>query len=171
MSIQERREAVEKKRVEIVNYIHKHYIDPKTNKPHPIVRIENALADSKARYDPDQPTEDQANALVDKMLKILPLKRSDMEGVVKVAHQYVGVVSGILKKYCQDINESYDSEGCTYTIGFLPGDYDSISSNLHKVTQGNFKFEVEGLSESKPEEENKSKGKGKKGAKKTGKKR
>lgn len=170
MSIQERREAVEKKRLEIVNYIHRYYVDPKTNKPHPTVRIENALADSKAKYDPDRDTVAQANALVDKMLSILPLKRSDMQGVVKVTHQYVGAVSGILKKYCTDINESYDSEGCTYNIGFLPGDYDSISSNLHKVTQGNFKFEVEGLSEGKPEEET-PKGKGKKAAKKTGKKK
>lgn len=35
-STKERKEKVEQKRKEIINYIHKYYIDPKTKVPHPV---------------------------------------------------------------------------------------------------------------------------------------
>jgi hypothetical protein len=43
----ERQEKIDKKRKEIVNYIHKYYIDPKTKLPHPVVRIEGAIDEIK----------------------------------------------------------------------------------------------------------------------------
>jgi len=45
----ERQEKVRKKRAEIVNYIHKYYIDPKTKLPHPIARLDGAIDDVKVR--------------------------------------------------------------------------------------------------------------------------
>lgn len=45
----ERQEKVDKKKKEIVNYIHKYYIDPKTKFPHPVVRIESAIDETKVR--------------------------------------------------------------------------------------------------------------------------
>jgi ribosome maturation protein SDO1 len=35
-STKERKEKVEQKRKEIVNFIHKYYVDPKTKVPHPV---------------------------------------------------------------------------------------------------------------------------------------
>eukprot|EP01130_Rhizamoeba_saxonica_P013348 TRINITY_DN5692_c0_g1_i3.p1 TRINITY_DN5692_c0_g1~~TRINITY_DN5692_c0_g1_i3.p1 ORF type:complete len:159 (+),score=30.56 TRINITY_DN5692_c0_g1_i3:37-477(+) len=43
----ERQAIVDKKRREIINYIHKYYVDPKTSLPHPVLRVENAVADVK----------------------------------------------------------------------------------------------------------------------------
>lgn len=167
MSSQERREAVQKKRLEIVNYIHKYYKDPKTKRPHPVIRIENALDEIKAKFDPDVATEKQANILVDKIVKVLPITRGDMTGIIKIPLQHVGSAAGVIKKFCPESSDSYDSQHCTYTVGFLPGDYDAILSALQKATQGNFTFDVEGLDSGTPVEENpKKKGKGGKKGKK-----
>lgn len=165
VSSQERRDAIQKKKLEVVNYIHKYYIDPKTKKPHPVIRIENALTEIKAKYDPDVSTEKQSHDLADKIIKILPIKKSSMSGVIKVGHQYVGSVSGIIKKFCFDTTDSYGATGCTYSVGFLPGDYDIILSNLQKITQGNYSFEVDGLDGTANEVEETTK-KGKRNAKK-----
>src|SRR5690606_5633601 len=41
----ERREKVEKKRAEIINYLHKYFVDPKTGHPHP-VRVDRGAGPS-----------------------------------------------------------------------------------------------------------------------------
>ena len=47
MTAAERKAKTEKKRAEIINYIHKYYVDPKTKLPHPVVRIDAALTEMK----------------------------------------------------------------------------------------------------------------------------
>jgi ribosome maturation protein SDO1 len=53
LSTAERKEKVEKKRKEIINYIHKYYTDPRSKTAHPVTRIEGALSEIKYNIDPD----------------------------------------------------------------------------------------------------------------------
>ncbi len=50
---------VEDKRKQIIQYINKNFVDPKTKLPHPIQRIENALEDVRVIIDPFKKAEDQ----------------------------------------------------------------------------------------------------------------
>lgn len=172
LSAAERKEALEKKRAEIVTYLHKYYTDPKAKTPHPVVRIENALDQVKFRVDPDLPSDKQAQEAVKKIITILPMKKSEMGGTISLTHAHLGSAASILKKHARVLSENYTDTGCDYVVEFLPGDYQTLLSELGKATEGDFNFVVDGM-ESASEAASSSSGKGgkPKGAKAAGGKR
>jgi ribosome maturation protein SDO1 len=173
LSAAERKEALEKKRAEIVTYLHKYYTDPKAKTPHPLVRIENALDQVKFRVDPDLPSEKQGQEAAKKIMTILPLKKSEMGGTMSLPHAHIGPAASILKKFSRVMSENYTENGCDYVIEFLPGDYQTLLSELGKVTEGDFNFVVDGVAEMAESSASPSNAKGKapKGAKAAGGKR
>ncbi|KAL6069520.1 Shwachman-Bodian-Diamond protein-like protein [Balamuthia mandrillaris] len=171
LSAAERKAKVDKKRAEMVNYIHKYFIDPRTKTPHPVVRIENAFTQLKITVDPDMPAERQVQDKVLKRLpEVLPIKKCEMEGVLVVSHQFLGQAMGLVKKYASVAGEKYTSEGCEMQVAIVPGgssfhllssfpklhpfhslvcfafnaDYDTFMSELRDATKGNFQFDVIG---------------------------
>eukprot|EP01123_Difflugia_compressa_P008180 TRINITY_DN237_c1_g1_i1.p1 TRINITY_DN237_c1_g1~~TRINITY_DN237_c1_g1_i1.p1 ORF type:complete len:281 (+),score=74.09 TRINITY_DN237_c1_g1_i1:363-1205(+) len=141
----ERKDILEKKRNEIINYIHKYYIDPKTKTMIPVARIDNALTEIKVRIDPDQSTEKQVQEILKKLPGVLTLKRAEITGAISSTHQHLSQVTGVLKKYNVAIqSESYSSQGCTYFVSMVPGDYDKIFADLNSVTKGDYDFVVDG---------------------------
>jgi ribosome maturation protein SDO1 len=169
LNANERKEAVEKKRAEIVNYIHKYFVDPKTKTPHPVVRIQNALDTLKIRVDPDIPAERQVQEITRRLPEVLPVRKQEMEGTISIPHAFLGQAAGIIKKMAQIRGESYTGEGCTYDVTFVPGDYQPLTQELQKLTQGNFQFDVDaqGMAASQePETKGKKGGAAKRGGKK-----
>jgi len=122
-------------------------MDPKTKTMIPITRIDNALTELKIRVDPDQPTEKQIQEILKKLPGVLTIKRAEVTGVVSTTHQYLGQVSGVLKKYNVTIQgENYTADGCEYSVSMVPGDYDKVISELNSVTKGEYDFSVDGQS-------------------------
>jgi len=140
----ERKEKVEQKRAEIINYIHKYFTDPKTKLPHPVLRIENAVDQLKIKIDPDIPAEKQASDIVKKLPEILPIKKTQMEGTLKVPSEKAGSVTGVVQKWAHIQKEEYESSGCVYNITLVPGNYDQFMSDLQRVTKGDFEFNIDG---------------------------
>ncbi|ELR22518.1 rRNA metabolism protein, SBDS family [Acanthamoeba castellanii str. Neff] len=150
----ERREKVNKRKAEMINYIHKYYIDPRTKTPHPVVRIENAFEQMKVNVDPDVPAERQVQEKVLKKLpEILPIKRSEMSGTLSIPTKVIGQAMGTVKKYAQVSGENYSSGAATMQVSIVPGDYDAFMTDLRNVTKGEFTFDVDGQSVATMEEE------------------
>ena len=74
LTTEQRRKMVEDKKKQIIQYINKNFVDPKTHIPHPVMRIESALGEVRLIIDPFKPAEDQAKNVVDALRRILPLK-------------------------------------------------------------------------------------------------
>eukprot|EP00871_Galdieria_phlegrea_P000851 jgi/Galph1/1767/GphlegSOOS_G447.1 len=142
VSSAERKEKLEQRRREIVNFIHKYYVDPSKKLPHPVSRIENALEEAKVRIDADVPAERQIPDIITKLIDIIHLKKMTMEGQLFIPHSYIGAASGILAKYVTIDRESYSSKGCTYDIAIVPGEYDLFMSDINRVTKGEYQFTV-----------------------------
>jgi len=170
LTASERKEKVDKKRAEMVNYIHKYYIDPRTKCPHPVLRIENAFEELKITVDPDTPAERQLQEKVLRRLpEVLPVKRSEMAGTLTVPHGVLGQAQGIIKKFASISAESYNADGCVMEIAIVPGDYDTFMSELRDITKGDFQFDIAGgAAASTDEEPTPEKGKGKRGGKRGG---
>ena len=60
LTTDQRRKMVEEKRKQIVQYINRSFVDPKTHLPHPVVRIEAAMDEARVSIDPFKRSEDQA---------------------------------------------------------------------------------------------------------------
>jgi ribosome maturation protein SDO1 len=140
----ERKEKVDRKRREIVNYIHKYFINPATKTPHPVTRIDAAIDEVRFRVDPDTPAERQAADLLKKLVGILMLKKSEMRGVLTIPHAVLGSCQGIVHKYCEVAREKYDGDGCTMEVAVVPGDYDALMAELARVSKGAVTFNIEG---------------------------
>src|SRR3712207_6792338 len=83
LTTDQRRKMVEEKKRQIVQFINRSFVDPKTHLPHPIMRIEAAMEEVRVPIDPFKKVDDQAKAIVDALRKILPLKRSEERRVGK----------------------------------------------------------------------------------------
>lgn len=163
----ERREQVEQKRREIIQFIHKYYTDPRTNTPHPVTRIDAALTETKFRVDGDIPAEKQVQEALKKLPEVIPLRRSEILGTLTVPNAYLAQAQSVLSKISANIqSESYGSDGCVMEISLVPGDYDVLMSELNRVTKGEFQFDVQGQGGAATTEDD---GAGKKGGKKAGK--
>lgn len=57
----------EKRKREMINYIHKYYTDPRSKIPHPVTRIELAFEKVRPNVDPFKPADQQAQDLVKKL--------------------------------------------------------------------------------------------------------
>jgi len=163
---EERRSFVEKKRNEIVNFIHKYYVDPRTKMPHPIVRIENALEELKVRVDPHLSAKKQVKEIIKSLPEVLPVKKMIIEAVIKIPHKFLGQIYGIFKDVVTIVNENYTTEGCDYSVSFVPGDYDALVADLNSLCQDEYEMSIVGAPENTlPIEENTKQTKGKKGKK------
>jgi ribosome maturation protein SDO1 len=143
----ERKEILEKKRREIVNYLHKYFVDPKTKAPHPVIRIENALVDLKYRVDPDIAVEKQVQEIMKNMPGVLAMRKMDMTGWITIPHAHLGVAQGQLKKFVNVKHERYDDNGCEFEVTLVPGDYDALMSMLNNTCKGEYDIKIEGASD------------------------
>ncbi|KAH3732591.1 rRNA metabolism protein, SBDS family [Pelomyxa schiedti] len=144
LTADQRREKVEAKKREIINYIHKYYIDPRAKTPHPVTRIENALETLKIHVDPDLPVDRQIPDIVKRLPEVMPVKKSEIEATISVPHAFLGASAGVIARYCHVNREQYTDEGCNMAISLVPGDYDSLLAEMNRITKGAFQIDVVG---------------------------
>lgn len=97
ITTEQRRKMVEDKKKQIIQYISKNFVDPKTHIPHPVMRIESALGEVRLIIDPFKPAEDQAKNVVDALRRILPLKSEILLLTVTIPSQFSTQSYNLLK--------------------------------------------------------------------------
>jgi len=147
ISAAEKREKIEQRRREIINYIHKYYIDPKTKTSIPVVRIESALYELKFRVDAEESVVNQVQDIMKRLPEIIPIKKSEITGTLRVPHAHVGAATAIVQKYTQVNRENYDADGSVMDVSLVPGDFDAFVAELNRVTRGEATFEIEGAAQ------------------------
>jgi ribosome maturation protein SDO1 len=165
LSAAERKEATDKKRAEIVNYIHKYYINPQTKSPHPVSRIENALDTLKVRVDPDAPVDKQVQEVLKRLPEVMPVRKSEMEAKITVPHKYLAQAQGAIKKHAQIKGETYNDVGAVFEVAFVPGAMDTLMQEVEKLTLGEAEIEVAGMGATATQDDAKTKGKPARGGK------
>jgi len=106
-----RQEQQEKKRKRIIDILQKQGVDPRTNAPHPLTRIENALDQAKVRIDAYQPAEMQVRGILKELMPILPIKLVTKEVQVTIAAQYAPKAYPIVKNYGKIVKEEWRNDG------------------------------------------------------------
>ena len=59
LTTEQRRKMVEEKKKQLVEFISKTYVDPRTHLPHPPLRIEQAMKDARVSVDPQKSMDEQ----------------------------------------------------------------------------------------------------------------
>ncbi|MEM0087350.1 MAG: ribosome assembly factor SBDS [Thermofilum sp.] len=111
LTSEQRRELIEAKRRQIIEFIARNAVDPRTNTPIPPKRIELALQEAKVGVDPFQPVETQVAEILKKLRMILPLKIARALVLVSSPPQYASKVRALASKMGKIVKESYGSDG------------------------------------------------------------
>ncbi|MCL2690903.1 MAG: ribosome assembly factor SBDS [Candidatus Bathyarchaeota archaeon] len=137
LTTDQRRKMVEDKRRQIIDFISRQAVDPKTNLPHPPARIENAMEQIRYPIDPYKSVEEQANDIVKLLRPILALKIEQVIVAVKVPAQYASRAYGTIKSLGLLKREEWRGDGSWYGEIEMPaGVYASMLNKLGDVTKG-----------------------------------
>jgi ribosome maturation protein SDO1 len=137
LTTEQRRKMVEDKKRQVIDFISRQAVDPKTNLPHPPLRIENAMAQIRYTIDAHKPVEEQARDIVKLLRPILPLKIEQMSVVVRVPAEYSARAYGSIKNFGEIKQEEWRADGSWYGIIEMPaGAYASFLNKLGDVTKG-----------------------------------
>jgi len=116
MNTDQRRKMIEEKKKQIVQYINKNFVDPKTHIPHPISRINAVLDEARVAIDPFKRLEDQIKNIIDPLRKILPLKSESLELTVTVPAQFSGQSFSVFKSIGEIKSEQWLSDGSLQVV-------------------------------------------------------
>jgi ribosome maturation protein SDO1 len=111
LTTDQRRKMVEEKKRQIVQFINRSFVDPKTHLPHPVVRIEAAMEEARVPIDPFKKVEDQAKTLVEALRKILPLRSETAKLTVTVPPQFAAQSYSVLKSTGDLRSEEWLADG------------------------------------------------------------
>jgi ribosome maturation protein SDO1 len=138
LTTEQRRKMTEDKRKQIIDFISRQAVDPKTNLPHPPLRIENAMEQIRYPIDAHKPVEEQAREIVKLLRPILPLKIEQISVGVRVPAEYSARAYGSIKSFGEIKQEEWRADGSWYGIIEMPaGAYASFLNKLGDITKGN----------------------------------
>ncbi len=136
VTAEQRRKLIEEKKKQIIAFITKNCIDPRTNLPIPALRVEQAMEQVKVSIDPFKEAEGQALKVIDALKSILPLKIERVRLEVKVKPEYAPKMYNFIKSYGYLEREEWLSDGSWMANVDLPaGLQTDFLDKLNKLTK------------------------------------
>jgi len=142
LTAEQRRRMIEEKRKQIIAFISRNCIDPRTNLPHPPLRIEQAMEQVHYSIDPFRSAEEQANEIIKALRPILPIKIEQFSVSVRVPPEYTGKVYGIIKRFGTVRREEWHPDGSYSAIIEMPaGLYGPFLEKVGEASRGRVQVE------------------------------
>jgi ribosome maturation protein SDO1 len=143
LTTDQRRKMVLEKRKQIVDFIAKTYVDPRSHLPHPPLRIEQAMDDARISIDPFRNTAEQTKDVVEQLRSIIPLKSENMILEIVVPAQFAAQSYSVLKSAGTLKKEEWQSNGSLKVILDIPAAARAnVIDRLGSVTKGSASVEV-----------------------------
>ncbi len=138
LTTDQRRQLTAEKRKQIIAFIARQAVDPKTNLPHPPLRIEQAMEQIHYSIDPFKDAEEQAKDIIKLLRPILPLKIEQIQVQVRIPVEYAAKAYGTVKGYGTIKREEWRADGSWFSIIEMPaGLYGPFLDKLGDLTKGN----------------------------------
>jgi len=136
LTTEQRRALLERRRLEVINFISRNSINPQTKAPHPPQRIENAMEQAKVHVDAFKSAEEQVNEIVKAIRRIIPISVEKVDFAVKIPAQYAGRASAIIHKF-ELKKEEWMNDGSLAAEFLLPaGAQQDLLNELNSATHG-----------------------------------
>ena len=127
--------AREERYNQVVEFIHKNCIDARTKLPHPAERIRAAMEQAGAKVDENKPVEQQAQAIVNLLQKIIPIKFETKRLLMRIPANFTGKAYSTLKDYI--IKEEWLADGSlSCTVEMPAGAMMDILDKINSLTHG-----------------------------------
>ena len=143
LTTDQRRKMVEEKKKQLIEFIAKTYVDPRTHLPHPPLRIEQALKDARVSIDPQKSVDEQVKELVEKLRSIIPLKSENLSLEIIIPAQFASQSYAVLKSVGSLKKEEWQNNGSLKAILEIPAAArPNVIDRLGSITKGSATVEV-----------------------------
>ncbi len=143
LTTDQRKQLVEDRRRQIISFISRECIDPKTNLPHPPLRIEQAMKQIHFSIDPSKGVEEQAKDIIKLLRPIIPLKMEKIKVEVHVPPEQASKVYGTVKGFGTLKRDQWHTDGSwSATVEMSAGSYGPFLDKLGKMTRGNIEAKL-----------------------------
>ena len=143
LTTDQRRKMIEEKRKQIVEFIAKTYVDPRTHLPHPPLRIEQAMKDARVSIDPHYSVPEQVKEIVEKLRSIIALKSENLQLEIVIPAQYASQSYSVLKSVGSLKKEEWQNNGSLKAILEIPAAVrPTVIDRLGSITKGSASVEV-----------------------------
>ncbi len=143
LTTDQRRKMIEQKRKQIVEFVAKTYVDPRSHLPHPPLRIEQAMKDARVSVDPQKNVDEQVKDIVEKLRSIIPLKSENLDLEIIIPAQYAAKSYSVLKSVGTLKREDWLTNGSLKAILEIPAAArPNVIDRLGSITKGTATVEV-----------------------------
>ena len=143
LTTDQRRKMIEDKKKQIIAFIAKTFVDPKTHLPHPPLRIEQAMKDGRVSIDPQKNVEEQVKSIVEKLRSIIALKSENLQLEIIIPAQYASQSYSVLKSVGSLKKEEWQNNGSLKAILEIPAAArPNVIDRLGSITKGSASVEV-----------------------------
>ena len=143
LTTDQRRKMMEDKKKQIVTYIAKTYVDPKTHLPHPPLRIEQAMKDGRVSVDPQKSVDEQVKDIVEELRSIIALKTESLQLEIIIPAQFASQSYAVLKSVGSLKSEEWQNNGSLKAILEIPAAArPNVIDRLGSITKGSASVEV-----------------------------
>lgn len=143
LTTDQRKQLVEDKRRQIISFISRECIDPKTNLPHPPLRIEQAMKQIHFSIEPSKGVEEQAKDIIKLLRPIIPLKMEKITVEIHVPAEHASKVYGTAKGFGTLKRDQWQADGSwSAAVEMSAGSYGPFLDKLGKMTRGNIEAKL-----------------------------
>lgn len=143
LTAEQRRELIEAKKRQIISFISRNCIDPRTGLPHPPKRIELAMSEARVSIDPFRDADEQALSVIKALRTILPLKIAHVTIRVKFPPKYAGRAYGVVFRFGTINKSQWLSDGSWLCEVEMPaGLQPSFISKVNELSKGEAQIEI-----------------------------
>ncbi len=143
LTTEQRKKIVEEKRRQIISFISRECVDPKTNLPHPPLRIEQAMNQIRFSIDPSKGVEEQAKEIIKLLRPVIPLKMEKITVQVHIPAEHASKVYGTVKGFGTITGEQWRADGSwSAIVEMSAGSYGPFLDKLGSMTRGNMEAKM-----------------------------
>ncbi len=143
LTTEQRRQMLEQKRKQIVQYIAQNAINPQTGAPHPPQRIEIAMEEAKVHIDPFKSVEEQVKEVMDALRPLIPIRFEKVRIAVRLTAEDSAKCYGDLKSFGSILKEEWSPAGAWIGVIEMPaGMQTDFFDRINGKTKGNAEIKV-----------------------------
>ncbi|GAB6943589.1 ribosome assembly factor SBDS [Vulcanisaeta sp. JCM 14467] len=137
LTAEQRKRLIEQKRKQIIDWISRNCIDTRTRTPVPPQRVEAAMQQVDVAIDPFKPVEEQVNAVIKALQRVLPLKVAVSVLEIRAPAEHAHKVRNTLSRMGRVIKERFEGDGSLVMQLEVPaGLQDTIIAKVNELTHG-----------------------------------
>lgn len=143
LTTEQRRKMVEDRRKQIAGMISRQGVNPQSCAPHPVERILNAMEQAKVQIDGTKSAEEQIEAILEKLQRIIPIRFEKITIAIKIPPAYSARSVSAVRAFGKLQKEEWLNDGSYAAQIEIPaGMQPEIFDKLNSLTKGEVEVKV-----------------------------